>query len=191
MTDKAGLRAAGWANGVCVADYNNDGFDDIFCTYYGHNRLYRNNGDGTFTDVTNNQPTNPATTAQERERRYPCQALLGARTAGYFLKQKPATGSPDEHHKSCSTHYAYDIYLKKWVLPRWRSYRLSEVKAVDVEDLVENNAVGTWKQGQNQEPDERLVFSCNSMGVDRTKTRSRAYCQSAKRMRRPPFRPMS
>ncbi len=52
VTDKAGLRAVGWANGVCVADYNNDGFDDIFCTYFGQNRLYRNNGDGTFTDVT-------------------------------------------------------------------------------------------------------------------------------------------
>jgi hypothetical protein len=52
VTDKAGLRAVGWANGVCVADYNNDGFDDIFCSYYGQNRLYRNNGDGTFTDVT-------------------------------------------------------------------------------------------------------------------------------------------
>jgi len=52
VTEKAGLRAAGWANGVCVADYNNDGFDDIFCTYFGQNRLYRNNGDGTFTDVT-------------------------------------------------------------------------------------------------------------------------------------------
>jgi hypothetical protein len=52
VTDKAGLRAVGWANGVCVADYNNDGLDDIFCTYFGQNRLYRNNGDGTFTDVT-------------------------------------------------------------------------------------------------------------------------------------------
>jgi hypothetical protein len=52
VTDKAGLRAAGWANGVCIADYDNDGFDDIFCTYFGQNRLYRNNGDGTFTEVT-------------------------------------------------------------------------------------------------------------------------------------------
>jgi hypothetical protein len=52
VTDKTGLRTVGWANGVCVADYNNDGFDDIFCTYFGQNRLYRNNGDGTFTDVT-------------------------------------------------------------------------------------------------------------------------------------------
>jgi hypothetical protein len=52
VTEKAGLRFAGWACGVCVGDYNNDGFDDIFCTCYGQNILYRNNGDGTFTDVT-------------------------------------------------------------------------------------------------------------------------------------------
>ncbi len=52
VTEKSGLKAAGWANGVCVADYNNDGLDDIFCTYFGQNRLYRNNGNGTFTDVT-------------------------------------------------------------------------------------------------------------------------------------------
>jgi hypothetical protein len=52
VTDNAGLRATGWANGVCIADYDNDGFDDIFCTCFGQNRLYRNNGDGTFSDVT-------------------------------------------------------------------------------------------------------------------------------------------
>ena len=52
VTEKAGLKMAGWANGVCIGDYNNDGFDDIFCTYFGQNRLYRNNGNGTFTDVT-------------------------------------------------------------------------------------------------------------------------------------------
>ena len=52
VTEKAGLHALGWACGVCIGDYNNDGFDDIFCTYFGQNILYRNNGDGTFTDVT-------------------------------------------------------------------------------------------------------------------------------------------
>ena len=52
VTERAGLKAAGWASGVCVGDYNNDGFEDIFCTYFGQNRLYRNNGDGTFADVT-------------------------------------------------------------------------------------------------------------------------------------------
>ncbi len=52
VTEKAGLMDCGWACGVCVGDYNNDGFEDLFLTYYGQNRLYRNNGNGTFRDVT-------------------------------------------------------------------------------------------------------------------------------------------
>ena len=52
VTEKAGLRRTGWASGVTIADYDNDGFEDIFITYYGQNALYKNNGDGTFTDVT-------------------------------------------------------------------------------------------------------------------------------------------
>ncbi len=52
VTEKAGLRFTGWASGVCVGDYNNDGWEDLFCTFYGQNKLYRNNGDGTFTDIT-------------------------------------------------------------------------------------------------------------------------------------------
>lgn len=52
VTEKAGLHFTGWACGVCVGDYNNDGFEDIFVTCFGQNILYHNNGDGTFTDVT-------------------------------------------------------------------------------------------------------------------------------------------
>src|SRR5215470_3885098 len=52
VTHQAGLTSTGWASSVCVGDFNNDGFDDLFCTFFGQNRLYRNNGDGTFTDVT-------------------------------------------------------------------------------------------------------------------------------------------
>lgn len=52
VTEKAGLFDCGWCCGVCVGDYDNDGFEDLFLTYYGQNRLYHNNGDGTFTDVT-------------------------------------------------------------------------------------------------------------------------------------------
>ncbi len=52
VTEKAGLVRTGWASAVTVGDYDNDGFDDLFVTYYGHNVLYHNNGDGTFTDVT-------------------------------------------------------------------------------------------------------------------------------------------
>ncbi len=52
VTAKAGLTRTGWASAVTVGDYDNDGFDDLFITYYGQNVLYHNNGDGTFTDVT-------------------------------------------------------------------------------------------------------------------------------------------
>ena len=52
VTQAAGLVRSGWGQGVCVADYNNDGRDDLFVTYYGRNVLYRNTGDGTFNDVT-------------------------------------------------------------------------------------------------------------------------------------------
>ncbi|HUS05101.1 MAG TPA: CRTAC1 family protein [Bryobacteraceae bacterium] len=52
VTTEAGLVRNGWATGITIADYNNDGYEDIFITYWGHNVLYRNNGDGTFSDVT-------------------------------------------------------------------------------------------------------------------------------------------
>ena len=52
VTTKAGLIRHGWGQGVCIGDYDNDGFDDLFVSYFGKNVLYHNNGDGTFTDVT-------------------------------------------------------------------------------------------------------------------------------------------
>jgi enediyne biosynthesis protein E4 len=52
VTDKAGLRHTGWGQGVCVGDYDNDGYEDLYVTYYGKNVLYHNNGDGTFSDVS-------------------------------------------------------------------------------------------------------------------------------------------
>jgi len=54
VTEKAGLTGTGlgFCFGVAVADYDNDGFDDIFICNAGMNTLYHNNGDGTFTDVT-------------------------------------------------------------------------------------------------------------------------------------------
>jgi hypothetical protein len=52
VTEKAGLAHTGWGQGVCVGDYDNDGWEDLYVTYYGKNILYHNNGDGTFTDVS-------------------------------------------------------------------------------------------------------------------------------------------
>jgi hypothetical protein len=52
VTEKAGLEGTGYGMGVAVADYDNDGFEDLYVTAYGGNKLYHNNGNGTFTDVT-------------------------------------------------------------------------------------------------------------------------------------------
>jgi enediyne biosynthesis protein E4 len=52
VTVQAGLASAGWGQGGCVGDYDNDGYLDLLVTFWGQNVLYRNNGDGTFTDVT-------------------------------------------------------------------------------------------------------------------------------------------
>ena len=52
VTVRAGVAHAGWGQGCCVGDYDNDGWDDLFVTYFGKNVLYHNNGDGTFTDVS-------------------------------------------------------------------------------------------------------------------------------------------
>jgi integrase len=101
-----------------------------------------------------------------------------------FSKQKPATGSSDEHHKSYSTQYVYDIYLKKWVLPRWRSYRLSEVKAVDVEACLKTMPLARGSRAKIR----NLMSALFSHAIrwewtDRNPIKS--VRQSAKRMRTP------
>ena len=52
VTDKAGVGRSGWGQGVAVGDYDNDGFADLYVTFYGRNILFHNNGNGTFADVT-------------------------------------------------------------------------------------------------------------------------------------------
>jgi hypothetical protein len=99
VTAKAGLQRSGWASAVAVADYNNDGFDDLFITYWGQNVLYRNNGDGTFTDVTKE-----AGLLQEKPRwgsgctfvDYDCNGLVDLFVASYLEfdpQTAPAPGS--------------------------------------------------------------------------------------------------
>ena len=52
VTEHAGLRRTGWASGVCAGDYDNDGWTDLFVTYFGQNALFRNTGGGKFEEVT-------------------------------------------------------------------------------------------------------------------------------------------
>jgi hypothetical protein len=52
VTVKAGVQGNGWSNGCAAADYDGDGFVDLYVTNWGANVLYHNNGDGTFSDVT-------------------------------------------------------------------------------------------------------------------------------------------
>ena len=51
VTESAGLVRTGWGQSVCVGDYDNDGYDDLFISSYGKNALYHNNGNGAFTEV--------------------------------------------------------------------------------------------------------------------------------------------
>lgn len=51
VTDRAGVADASWGCGVCVGDYDNDGWVDLYVTNFGPNRLYRNRGDGTFEQL--------------------------------------------------------------------------------------------------------------------------------------------
>ena len=50
VTAQAGLIATGWGQGVCVGDYDNDGWEDLYVTAYGKNRLYHNQ-QGVFTEI--------------------------------------------------------------------------------------------------------------------------------------------
>jgi enediyne biosynthesis protein E4 len=63
VTARAGVASTGWGQGVCVGDYDNDGFDDLYITGYGKNRLFHNQGNGTFKEVA--EQTGVAGTGKE------------------------------------------------------------------------------------------------------------------------------
>lgn len=52
VTDTMGLRSSGWGQGVCAGDFDNDGYTDLFVTYWGQNVLYRNREGKHFENVT-------------------------------------------------------------------------------------------------------------------------------------------
>jgi enediyne biosynthesis protein E4 len=103
VTEKSGLGRTGWQTGVCVGDYDNDGWDDLFCCFWGHNILFHNNGDGTFTDVTHK-----AGFSQEQVRwgagctflDYDRDSHLDLFVCNY-LKLDPATIPPPDSPNNC------------------------------------------------------------------------------------------
>lgn len=60
VTDQSGLLASAYGLGVATGDIDNDGWVDIYLTQFGGSQLYRNNGNGTFTDVTGHSGTGNA-----------------------------------------------------------------------------------------------------------------------------------
>jgi hypothetical protein len=70
-----------------------------------------------------------------------------------FFKEDPERISDEDERKSWSTQDTYDGYLRKWILPRWRSHRLSEVKAVAVEEWLKTlsfEMVIRWREVARQ-----------------------------------------
>ena len=51
VTKESGVGRSGWGNGVCAGDFDNDGFTDLYVTYWGRNSLFHNSGKGSFTDI--------------------------------------------------------------------------------------------------------------------------------------------
>jgi enediyne biosynthesis protein E4 len=66
VTTQAGVSGEGYGMGVAAADYDNDGFVDLFLPGVGRNILYRNRGDGTFEDVTSRAGLHDGKSGQKR-----------------------------------------------------------------------------------------------------------------------------
>jgi hypothetical protein len=107
VTTKMGLGAAtGWGQGVCAADYDNDGYTDLFVTYWGQNHLYRNLGGARFEDVTEH-----AGLKQDRVRYNTGCAFLDYDNDGHadlfvanYLKFDPASTPPPGANPYCFYH---------------------------------------------------------------------------------------
>jgi hypothetical protein len=102
---KAGVTNDRWGYGAVVADYDNDGWPDIYVTNYGKNRLYHNNHDGTFTDVAEKAGValgSWSTGATFGD--YDGDGRLDLFVAGYLqydIKHPPVSGSEAVHYSSC------------------------------------------------------------------------------------------
>jgi len=103
VTEQCGIDARGYGMGVTAADFNNDGWVDLYITNFGHNQLWRNNGDGTFADVTRESGTDvPGWSCSAAFLDYDQDGWLDLFVGSYldfrFANAKPclsSTGAPD------------------------------------------------------------------------------------------------
>jgi hypothetical protein len=105
---KAGVTNDRWGYGVAVADYDNDGWPDIYVTNFGKNRLYHNNHDGTFTDVAETAGVSLGTWSTGATfGDYDGDGRLDLFVAGYLkfdVKNSPVPGSSSINSSSCQYH---------------------------------------------------------------------------------------
>jgi len=102
---RAGVTNDRWGYGVVVADYDNDGWPDLYVTNYGKNRLYHNNHDGTFTDVAEKAGVALGTWSSGATfGDYDGDGRLDLFVAGYLhydINQPPVSGSKIVNYTSC------------------------------------------------------------------------------------------
>jgi hypothetical protein len=105
VAEKAGVANDRWGQGVAIADYDNDGWPDIFVSNFGKNRLYHNNHDGTFTDVAEKAGVtlgNWSTGATWGD--YDGDGKLDLFVPGYVhydINEPPAQGSKNVNYQFC------------------------------------------------------------------------------------------
>jgi hypothetical protein len=99
----------------------------------------------------NHQRTKPSS-AVERDQHCDSRSTLSrARDAGRFLQEAPEHRDGLRARRRAQVLFAQEAnegYLKKWIVPRWASYRLGDVKAAKGGTVVEDRASGTWQQGK-------------------------------------------
>jgi len=102
------------------------------------NRVRRTEGGGRFTSDLNEQT--PRQQLKEISFATLVQHYSQHEMPDIFYKKSrlPEEVAGDENRKSYATQDTYEAYLKKWILPRWRSYRLPDVKAVQVEQWLKS-----------------------------------------------------
>jgi len=105
VTAKAGVANDRWGFGVAIADYDNDGWPDIFVSNFGKNRLYHNNHDGTFTDVAEKAGVTLGNwSAGSTWGDYDGDGRLDLFVPGYVhydLKNPPVSGSAAVNFQTC------------------------------------------------------------------------------------------